>query len=301
MSDFDAVEDKLLRAAARGFELESSVEIDDDARIERLARQFEGKGSSRPAVAKSSAGDHPWRLGKGVASKYVALGFAAALLLVGTLVGAIQLTRRLSESPVPPDTAPGAPAEPPAASPARPAGAAAPSRPDEPVVAPPASVRVAPRALVPAVKPELSLRAPAGASASSAALVESPPEPPPPSASELFSAGNKARSRGDAASALGLYGRLQSEYPTSPEALAAKISIGMLELQRGQASSALGQFRAYRRANARSLRAEALWGEAEALRALGRSDEERAALESLLSDHPGSAYAPAARKRLGRD
>jgi TolA-binding protein len=101
--------------------------------------------------------------------------------------------------------------------------------------------------------------------------------------------------------ALGLYGRLQAEYPASPEALAAKISVGMLELQRGQASSALAQFRAYRRANARSLRAEALWGEAEALRALGRSDEERAALDSLLSDHPGSAYAPAARKRLGRD
>jgi TolA-binding protein len=283
MSDFDAVEDKLLRAAARGFELESSVEIDDDARIERLARQFEKRGRrAAPALARRFA-----------------LGFAAALLLVGAVVGAIQLKSGFSTPSAPPRAVERVPAAPPAPTPPRLGFAAAPRDAAEPAPAPPpsASVRVPARALASAVKPEPAL----GTPAVSVESAESPPAPPPPSASELFSAGNKARSRGDAETALGLYRRLQAEYPAAPEALAARISIGMLELQRGQASSALAQFRAYRQANARALRAEALWGEAQALGALGRSAEERAALESLLNDHPSSAYAPAARKRLGRD
>ncbi len=45
-------------------------------------------------------------------ARRVALGFAAALLLVGTVVGAIQLTLGFSSSLVPKATAPVAPAEP---------------------------------------------------------------------------------------------------------------------------------------------------------------------------------------------
>jgi TolA-binding protein len=281
--DLDPFEDRVLRAAARGFELESSVEIDDDARIERLARQFEKRGRR---AARSHA-------------RSFALGLAAALLLVGTVVAAIQLTVGLSSSSAPASpvssTPRGEPAAPSTDLPAAPVLTAVPPEPSSAIVLVPQKVQP------PAVKREAPSRPLEDAVAPVGSLVESPPEPPPPSASELFSAGNKARSRGDAPSALGFYARLQSEYPAAPESLAARISIGMLELQRGRATVALGQFRAYRQANARSLRAEALWGEAEALRALGRSAEERAVLESLLSEYPTSAYAPAARKRLGRD
>ncbi len=284
MSDeLDTVEERLLRAATRGFELESSVEVDDAARIDRLARQFEKRGrrAARPPIRR------------------VALGVAAALLLVGTVVGAIQLTVGFSPSAspaapshAPPREAPPPPVMAPRATPrAVPAASAAPS----PTPSASAPARAAWRAVAPEVRaPELPFEP-------AASEVPPPPAPPPVSAIELFSAANKARSRGDATSALALYARLQSEYPSAPEALAARISIGMLELQRGRASAALTQFRAYRDAQARSLRAEALWGEAEALRALGRSGEERAVLERLLLDHPASAYAPAARKRLGRD
>jgi hypothetical protein len=43
---------------------------------------------------------------------------------------------------------------------------------------------------------------------------------------------------------------------------------------------------------------EAIWGESQALRRLGRADEERGALQELLDGYPQSAYSAAARKRL---
>ena len=82
-----------------------------------------------------------------------------------------------------------------------------------------------------------------------------------------------------------------------PEANLAELSLGNLLLQTGDASGALTHFR--RAGSTGALGSEALWGEANALKKLGRSGEERQTLERLLARYPDGAYAKAARKRLG--
>lgn len=102
--------------------------------------------------------------------------------------------------------------------------------------------------------------------------------------------------RGDATAAVALYERLQHEFPSSVEAKASNITLGLLYLQQGHATEALGAFQRSRASGTAS--AEALWGESQALAKLGRRADERAALEELLRRHPNSAYDKAARKRL---
>lgn len=315
-------EDRLLREAARGFDLETSIEVDDAAQIERLVRRFQKRGK-RPVLSRT---------------RRVALGLVAATVLVGAMVGAMLLGSRAknqakalsislpkqsteqrqsrrsaavaSVAPVPSVSVARASTPPVGGTPQVtaedvPATAAA-RAPEHRLGA--VEVKPGPAARVVAPAIEESTAPEPNAPLPSTRRFESPsrtPEPPGEklgeSARDLFAAANQARSRGDATTALSLYRRLQSEYPASPEALAAKISIGMLQLQRGQPSSALAEFRAYRQAGARALRAEALWGEAEALRSLGLRADERATLDELLREYPNSAYASAARKRLEED
>jgi TolA-binding protein len=120
----------------------------------------------------------------------------------------------------------------------------------------------------------------------------------PLGAAALFGEANKKRLAGDTAGALSRYSELAQRYPQSPEANLAELSLGKLYLASGNADRALESFR---RAEATGgfLASEALWGQASALRALGRSDDERAAPERLLTQYPKGAYAKAARKRLG--
>jgi len=120
------------------------------------------------------------------------------------------------------------------------------------------------------------------------------------SARALFGEANQKRLAGDTAGAVALYKLLSERHPGSAEADLAELSLGKLLLGSGDASGALTHFK---RAGASggALGSEALWGEAGALKALGRTGEERATLERLLSLHPDGAYARAARKRLGTD
>jgi TolA-binding protein len=114
----------------------------------------------------------------------------------------------------------------------------------------------------------------------------------------LFGEANKRRVAGDSAGAVALYTELATRYPGSAEANLAELSLAKLFLASGDPERALGYFR---RAGATGgvLGSDALWGEAEALRALGRRGEERETLERLLRRYPSGAYAKAARKRLG--
>jgi hypothetical protein len=91
---------------------------------------------------------------------------------------------------------------------------------------------------------------------------------------------------------------LAERHPGSAEANLAELSLGKLLLQSGDASSALTHFR--RADSSGAFGSEALWGQANALKALGRSSEERQTLERLLALHPDGAYAKAAGKRLGQ-
>ncbi|HVR19970.1 MAG TPA: tetratricopeptide repeat protein [Polyangiaceae bacterium] len=124
-------------------------------------------------------------------------------------------------------------------------------------------------------------------------------EPVALGASALFGEANKKRLAGDTAGAVERYLLIADRYPGSAEANLADLSLGKLFLASGDSKRALTHFR---KAGASSaLGSEALWGEASALRALGRASDERAVLERLLAQYPNGAYAKAARKRLGTD
>ncbi len=115
---------------------------------------------------------------------------------------------------------------------------------------------------------------------------------------ELFLLANRARVGGDVQTAIAMYSKLQTQHPQSQEAQTARLSLGMLYLQRHQAGAALVQFRTYRSAGSGPGLAEALYGEAEALGQLGRVSEQQAALREIVTRFPGSAYATQAQKRL---
>jgi len=127
---------------------------------------------------------------------------------------------------------------------------------------------------------------------------DEPPASKALGAPALFEAANRSRLASEAPRAIALYQELVARHPASAEAALAQLSLGKLLLAQGDAERALAAFRAGS-AQRSALSAEALWGEASALKALGREAEERAALERLLSRFPNGAYAGAARKRLG--
>lgn len=122
---------------------------------------------------------------------------------------------------------------------------------------------------------------------------------PVPGARQLLADGTAARARGERAVAVGIFGRLQSRYPTSPEALVSLISSGQLLLDQGDFAGALAAFGAYReRSPAGSLAEEALDGLARSFAGLARFDEERRTWRELMARFPRSAYLPRARARL---
>jgi TolA-binding protein len=160
----------------------------------------------------------------------------------------------------------------------------------EPVAAPPdVALPLAPAGNPGAEEPVRSVPRPSAA----------PPVASAPAASELFASAARARREGNHSEAIRLYASLQHRYPASPESRAADISLGMLHLGRGSAGTALEHFQRYQRHSAAGeLVPEALWGEGESLRRLGRADDARRSYAALLSRFPDSAYAAAARARL---
>jgi TolA-binding protein len=119
------------------------------------------------------------------------------------------------------------------------------------------------------------------------------------SAGALFARANRARRAAEPERAVALYQRLRERFPSSPEAQAAAIALGMLKLQLDDPEAALRHFGAYlAHAPQGELGSEALWGQARAYLALGRADLARKTLRLLLSQYPESAYAGAARAKL---
>ena len=97
--------------------------------------------------------------------------------------------------------------------------------------------------------------------------------------------------------ALTLYEQLRVAYPASAEARTVLVTMGKLELDLGRPERALSRFDAYLR-DGGALAPEALAGKARALRALGRSREERRVIEQYLAAHPDGFQAPLFVKRL---
>ena len=163
----------------------------------------------------------------------------------------------------------------------------------------------APSSVAPAVQPQPVALAPAATGALPAAQPgETPRAAPrpvdkPSSAAELFSSANAARRRGDAAGAIALYGRLQSEFPGSDEALLSHVLSARVRLGRGEYAPAIRQFDRYlERAPSGPLAEEALHGKASAFEQLGQIAQEQAVWRELLRRFPSSVYAVKARERL---
>jgi TolA-binding protein len=115
-------------------------------------------------------------------------------------------------------------------------------------------------------------------------------------AAGLFTRANTARRAGRTSDAVALFARLQREFPRSAEAAHSHLSLGRLLLEQRSAQMALAHFAQYQG----PLAEEALLGRAQALAALARFDDERAAWRELLERFPKSVYAARARARLGR-
>jgi len=118
------------------------------------------------------------------------------------------------------------------------------------------------------------------------------------SASEMFAAAKLARARGDADEALRISKQIEEFFPSSPEGIESHVTLGMLYLARDQAELALQEFATFRRVGSPEMKAEAYFGQAQALRKLARFDDERTVLEELIANYARSIYVAAARARL---
>ncbi len=133
----------------------------------------------------------------------------------------------------------------------------------------------------------------------------SPPAPTARAADELLARAQAMFASGERAAARRLYRELVRSHPNSPEADAARVTLGRHSLASGSPAAALRQFERYlKRARRRSARAnpalvmEAEVGRIDALQQLGRAEDERAAIEAFLEEHPESLYSPRLRRRL---
>lgn len=133
---------------------------------------------------------------------------------------------------------------------------------------------------------------------SAAATVSAaPPVNSGESAASLLDRARRELARGGAKAALPLYQRLLAQYPKSAEAATVVVTVGQLELDQRAPARALSAFDGYLKRGG-PLAPEALAGKIRALRALGKSAQERAAIEQYLVSYPNGFEAPALRRRL---
>jgi hypothetical protein len=118
-----------------------------------------------------------------------------------------------------------------------------------------------------------------------------------PSATALLELARRELAHAKPRQALALYEQLRSAHPASAEARTVLVTMGKLELDLGRPDRALARFDSYLQ-NGGALAPEALAGRARALRALGRSGEERRAIQKYLAAHPDGFDAPLFAKRL---
>lgn len=113
---------------------------------------------------------------------------------------------------------------------------------------------------------------------------------PSASASELLGAARRHAASGDLGRALSTYATLRRQHAGSPEAHAANVSIGQLELRRGRAKAALRAFSRYLSGGGGALAEEAHWGKIRALHRLGRTKARDEAIAALRRSYPASVY-----------
>jgi hypothetical protein len=118
-----------------------------------------------------------------------------------------------------------------------------------------------------------------------------------PSPSALLDRARQELAQGQTKAALASYRSLLKMHPGTREAHTVLVTIGKLELDSNAPAAALASFEAYLKRGG-SLAPEALAGKIQALRALGRTAEERAAIKRYLARYPNGFAAPALKRRL---
>ncbi len=95
------------------------------------------------------------------------------------------------------------------------------------------------------------------------------------------------------------YRHLIDRYPNRPETASALVALGEVQLRHmKQPRAALFLFDKYIRTGERTILEEAFIGKADALRAMGRTAEERAVLLDFVDRFPHSIHVPTAKQRL---
>jgi hypothetical protein len=121
----------------------------------------------------------------------------------------------------------------------------------------------------------------------------------PRSSAELLTLARERRAHGDLDGSIAAYRELFERYATSVEAHTALVPYGELQMTRlSDARGALASFDRYL-ARGGSLEEEASFGRIRALRALGRTSEERVAVEAFVRRFPDGPLASSLRERLG--
>jgi TolA-binding protein len=247
------------------FDEDSLVDIRDGARLDRLSSAARDWAKRRRAASRGRRAH-----GRGMRVWYL----AASLLLLAGAAGAATwwATREPSTR----------------AKPAAPARRTLPAR---TLPAPSVLPAVAPSEIAPAEKPRTTERTQAARRPAQAASSLTP-------ASLLRQAG-EARKEGHGERALVLYRRLQRDFSGSPEAALSRVPVGNLLLEGGRVREARVEFERYLAASPDGvLVAEALYGRARSLTALGKSAEALRAWQRLVREFPSSAYVPLARRRI---
>jgi Tfp pilus assembly protein PilF len=119
----------------------------------------------------------------------------------------------------------------------------------------------------------------------------------PLSAPSLLAEARHEMSLGHPRAALALYKKLRAAFPASPEAATVLVTMAKLELNLGSPAPALTDFDVYLKSGG-PLAPEAMAGKIRALRALGRSADEQAAIEQYLGQYPNGFEARAFEQRL---
>ncbi len=120
----------------------------------------------------------------------------------------------------------------------------------------------------------------------------------PATSDDLLEEARRLRAAGQYEPSAQVYRRLVQRYPDSPEARAAIVSLGQLELsQLGHPEAALRWFEKYL-TSAGQLRQEAAYGKIQALQRLGKGAQERREIARFLQEFPKSAQASTLQARL---
>jgi hypothetical protein len=149
---------------------------------------------------------------------------------------------------------------------------------------------------LPTVTPRRSASAPVAPRDITPSPVESPA-----TAAELFRDANATRRAGDVGKSVEIYKTLIARHGDTPEAHAARVSLGRLLLDKqGDTAGALAQFDSYLKSSSsdRALAEEARLGRALVFLRQGLQVEERRAWQELLERHPDSLHGSRARERL---